>query len=225
MVCRFESYSGHFFFLDFFSFLEVGLSKVSMYLAGKIQKGHEDPKEFYWHLDDLETLKKYLHPIVPTFLNPAERSDDLSDQKSVFGRDMLQVFSSDLVLVDARARRGLGVGAEMMWAKMNRMPVISWAPKDTHYHHTNTTLLGASVENWIHPFVESLSDRLVENLEEAAEALRAVVSQELAIKGPECIHQAMEHYKKSNLGIDLPMQELLEECSSVKKRALSLSRN
>lgn len=195
-----------------------------MYLAGKIQKGHEDPKEFYWHLDDLDVLKKYLSPILPLFLNPAKRSDDLSDQKSVFGRDMLQVFSSDIVLVDARARRGLGVGAEMMWAKMNRIPVISWAPKNTHYHHANTTLLGVSVENWIHPFVESLSDVLVENLKEAARAVRAVISGELAIKGPECMYEAMEHYKKSNLEADFPMQELLQGCSSVEKRALSLSR-
>jgi len=203
---------------------EVILTKVSIYLAGKIQKGHEDPKEFYWHSDDLEALKKFLYPVTPVFLNPADRLDDLSDQKSVFGRDMLQVFSSDLVLVDARARRGLGVGAEIMWAKMNGIPVVSWAPEGTHYYHKSATLLGVTVHNWIHPFVESLSDRLVEDLEEAAKAVRAVLAQEVAIKGPECIYEAMEHYKKSNLEVDLPMQELLQACSSVKKRASALSR-
>jgi hypothetical protein len=117
---------------------------LSLYLAGSIQKGHE-VNGSYWTENDMAALKGFLHPYEVSFLNPAFRSDDLSDQHSVFGRDMLQVFCADIVFVDARDRRGLGVGAEMMWAKFNKIPVLIWAPKDTHYHKTETTLLGQSV--------------------------------------------------------------------------------
>src|SRR5579872_2699636 len=99
---------------------------IAIYLAGSIQKGHET-NDLYWTRSDLETIEEALSDYNVKFLNPALRSDDLSDQQSVFGRDMLQVYCSDVVFVDARDRRGIGVGAEMMWAKMNQIPVLTLA--------------------------------------------------------------------------------------------------
>jgi len=107
-------------------------NEVAIYLAGKIQKAHENPNETYWTEKDQEILRQALSPSSVYFLNPAIRSDDLSVQKSVFGRDMAQVYSADVIFVDGRERRGLGVGAEMMWAKMNRKPVITLAPLGSH---------------------------------------------------------------------------------------------
>src|SRR5690348_7658831 len=98
-------------------------SKIAIYLAGSIKKGHEKSDESFWTEEDMDFLKKQIAPHEISFLNPAFRTDNLSDQRSVFGRDMVQVFSSNIVFVDARARRGLGVGAEMMWAKVNKIPV------------------------------------------------------------------------------------------------------
>ncbi|NGX30968.1 MAG: hypothetical protein K940chlam8_00324 [Chlamydiae bacterium] len=115
-----------------------------------------------------KSFGSHLAPHEVHFLNPAIRTDDLSDQRSVFGRDMIQVFSADAVLVDARDRRGLGVGAEMMWGKMNRIPVVALAPLGSYYHKQSTSLLGVEVESWIHPFIEGLSDVIVESLEDAA---------------------------------------------------------
>ena len=60
----------------------------------------------------LRSLQEKLRPHTLLCLNPALRTDDLSDEVSVFGRDMTQVFIADLVFIDARHRRGLGVGAE-----------------------------------------------------------------------------------------------------------------
>lgn len=114
--------------------------KIAIYLAGSIKKDHEKA-DSYWTEADMNLLRSELHAYEVFFLNPAFRSDDLSDQRSVFGRDMTQVYCADFVFVDARDRRGLGVGAEMMWAKCNRIPVISWVPKDSHYHKTKTTIL------------------------------------------------------------------------------------
>lgn len=192
---------------------------ISIYLAGSIKKGHESPNESFWTEDDILCLKNQLHTYNVAFLNPAFRSDDLSDQFSVFGRDMTQVFSSTVVLADVRDRRGLGVGAEMMWAKMNSIPVISWAPRNSHYNKDLTTILGVPVENFVHPFVENLSDKIVANLEEAAHYINILsTNAQVPIKGPEHIHQAMKYYQSTQLSHDKPMQELLLSNESLKEK-------
>lgn len=185
-------------------------AKISIYLAGSIKKGHERADESFWTDADMLFLKKALSEYEVSFLNPAFRSDDLSDQRSVFGRDMTQVFCSDVVFVDARDRRGLGVGAEMMWAKFHKIPIVTLAPIDSHYNKSKTTLLGVAVENWVHPFVESLSDAIVENLADGAAWVRKFVgTSQPKVKDVEWIRLAMEHYRDSQLPHDEPMKTLI----------------
>lgn len=185
-------------------------TKLAIYLAGSIQKGHEKPDETYWTEANMDTLRQHLPQFEVSFLNPAFRQDDLSDQLSVFGRDMLQVYCSDIVFVDARDRRGLGVGAEMMWSKYNNKPLIIWAPKETHYHKTQTTVLGQPVDNFVHPFVESLGDKLVETLEEGAAWIAALQYQSRQhIKTMDNVFMAMEHYKNNQLVNDRPMRDFI----------------
>ncbi len=185
-------------------------AQIAIYLAGNIQKGHEKESEIFWTHDDQVFLAQAVHPCKLTFLNPAMRTDDLSDQKSVFERDMTQVYFADIILVDARERRGLGVGAEMMWAKMNRIPVLTLAPKNTHYQKQEVKLLGVRVQNWVHPFVESLSDVVINDLLDAATWLKQFIRGEVQVKGPEFITDAMRHYQKSQLPNDVAMKELIE---------------
>ena len=181
-----------------------------IYLAGNIKKGKEDEHELAWTLEDQQLLQRQLPHIKLVFLNPATRSDDLSDQTSVFGRDLLQVFSSQLVLVDARGKRGLGVGAEMMFAKMNHIPVISWLPADSHYHRQKIDLLGQEVNDWIHPFVFSLSDYRAPSLESAAKWIQEeLISGRANIKGPESTTEAMRYYLENQLHRDHGMKELI----------------
>jgi hypothetical protein len=192
--------------------------KVGIYLAGSIKKGHENPQESFWTENDMAVIRKSFHEYEVVFLNPAFRMDNLSDQHSVFGRDMTQVFCSHAVFVDARDRRGLGVGAEMMWAKMNRIPVVTWAPRDSHYNKTKATILGVEVEQFIHPFVYGLSDKIVDHLEEGAIWIENMMSHpSIEIKGVEHIQSAMQYYQKSQLPTDLPMLEILN-CEVFKNR-------
>ncbi len=194
-------------------------AKISIYLAGSIKKGHEKADESFWTDEDMAFLRKSLPEFEVSFLNPAFRTDNLSDQRSVFGRDMTQVFCSDLVFVDARDRRGLGVGAEMMWAKFHSIPVLTLAPKDTHYHKSKTTILGLAVEDWVHPFVESLSDALVGDLSEGALWIRKFVSANSPkIKGIEDIQSAMRYYRDSQLAYDEPMKALISANQKLHKR-------
>ncbi|MBX9924705.1 MAG: hypothetical protein K2Y01_11410 [Rhabdochlamydiaceae bacterium] len=195
-------------------------SKIAIYLAGSIKKGHENPKESFWTDDDINLLRTSLGQYDVTFLNPAIRTDDLSDPHSVFGRDMLQVFSCHIVFVDARDRRGLGVGAEMMWAKLNTIPVLTWAPKNSHYHKDQATLLGVLVDNFVHPFVDALSDQIVENLTEGAKWIKKFISDpsSIEIKSLDHISAAMQYYKTNQLHRDTPMKQLLETENELTER-------
>lgn len=193
------------------------MKQIAIYLAGSIKKGHEtDP--FYWTDADLAVIKDNLNKFEISFLNPAFRTDDLSDQFSVFGRDMLQVCSSNVVFVDARDRRGLGVGAEMMWAKMHKIPVITLAPRNTHYRRDLTTILGVSVPNFVHPFVEALSDKIVDNLIEGSEWIATMLSHPKEIKDIKYIEAAMQHYRDTQLFQDKPMRELLNSSTELLER-------
>ncbi len=197
-------------------------TSISLYLAGSIKKGHERQDETYWTEADMDLIRHSFSGAKVSFLNPALRSDDLSDELSVFGRDMVQVFCSDAVFVDARDRRGLGVGAEMMWAKVHKIPVISWAPKETHYHKSKTTLLGVPVENFIHPFVKALSDFVAENLDEACLFLsRALTDLAFQAKGLDSIAAAMRYYKETQLSADLPMRQLMAGNEALSSRIVS----
>lgn len=195
-------------------------SKIAIYLAGSIKKGHENPNETFWTDEDITFLKEQLTAYEVAFLNPAFRLDDLSNSHSVFGRDMLQVFCSHVVFVDARDRRGLGVGAEMMWAKLNKIPVVAWAPKDSHYHKSQTTVLNVTINDFIHPFIDALSDKIVENLQEGAQWIKKFMEEptNLKIKGIEHMNVAMDYYKENQLHKDDPMQQLLTLDDELSKR-------
>ena len=198
------------------------MKSISIYLAGSIKKGHEQT-ESVWTEEHLTLIKNNLKEFQVLFLNPAFRTDDLSDQRSVFGRDMVQVFCSDFVFVDARDRRGLGVGAEMMWAKLNNIPVVTWTPKNSHYNKSQTTILGVPVENFIHPFVESLSDMLVEDPVEGAQWIhQTIINPSFKIKGIKDIESAMKYYKEGQLHQDKPMKELLFSSEALKERLQNL---
>jgi hypothetical protein len=195
-------------------------TKIGIYLAGSIKKGHENPQESFWTDKEITCLQNSFQKHEAIFLNPAFRKDNLSDAYSVFGRDMVQVFCSHVVFVDARDRRGLGVGAEMMWAKLNKIPVVTWAPKESHYHKTKTTLLGVEVEHFIHPFIYALSDQIVETLEEGAVWIeKTLADPSTQIKGVESIQAAMQYYQEKQLPVDEPMQEILS-CDAIHKRLM-----
>lgn len=192
--------------------------KIGIYLAGSIKKGHENSDELFWTPDDMALIRNSLPEYEVVFLNPAIRMDNMADPRSVFGRDMTQVFCSHLVFVDARGKRGLGVGAEIMWAKLNKIPVITWAPVDSHYKKEKATILGIEVKPFIHPFVSELSDQIVDTLEEGAQWIKqSLCDPAFKIKGIEHMQAAMQHYQASQLSVDLPMWEILS-CETFRER-------
>lgn len=175
-------------------------NKVIIYLAGKIPKGGEapDPTQ-HWTQDHMDRIRASLSDSEVVLLNPAFKDGDLSDQESVFGRDIYYVSSSSVIFVDARGARGLGVGAEMMWAKVNGIPVISWAPENSHYNKKSTIVFDKEIPGFIHPFIHALSDKIVENIDEGCEWIKNLITEPetIVIKDSKDIRSTMNRYKES----------------------------
>lgn len=195
-----------------------------IYMAGTIKKGHADEKELDWSEKELAFLREHINVEEVVFLNPADRLDNLGLQKSVFGRDLFQVYSSQLVLVDARGKRGLGVGAEMMFAKMNRIPVVAWVPNETYYHRKDVHILGQFVEDYMHPFIYNLCDYIAEDLTQAAQWINSeLLTNKAVIKGADYLHGTVGHYLEDQLNKDIPMKEWVEKHPRLKAKAESFA--
>lgn len=206
----------------FFPDKNAAQKRLFLYLAGNIQKSHENSTQLYWTKTLCDHLRAVLSPVEVSFFNPAIRSDDLTDQKSVFGRDITQVFCSHALFVDARERRGLGVGAEIMWAKMQGIAVIILAPENSHYRKSEVRVLDALIKNWVHPFVLSLSDAVVNTVEEGAFFLQEWLLGKKEIKGAEVMEDAMRYYQKTQMQIDIPMRKMFEKYASIREKITGL---
>lgn len=183
-----------------------------VYLSGSIQKSHSKNSHLHWtdeHMSYLSNIGEE-NGIHLVFLNPANRSDDLSDELSLFGRDMLQVYLSDYVLVDGREKRGIGIGYEIAFANQMKIPVISWVPNDSHYRPKELVMLGQHLTNWCHPFLKAPSQCIAENLDEA---IKYIFEHKRArsniLSSEDFVFPAIVHYLKTQLSRDKEMYDLI----------------
>ena len=103
---------------------------VQVYLSGSIKKGDADNRspDHFWTEADEAVLHTGVVGAELRLLNPAKTPIQRSDYRANFGCDLFLVQQSDIVLVDARREKGIGIGAEMMFAANASIPVIAWAP-------------------------------------------------------------------------------------------------
>lgn len=183
------------------------MKRVSIYLAGNVRtENHED---VHWRKEFIDILKRELPDIELIFLDPTHRGDEISDCLGTFGRDAFCVSSCDFVIVDARERQGIGTGAEMVIAKMHKVPVIAVVPKETYYRKSRIGYYGRVIDDFIHPFVHSLSDAIVETVEEAAYWIKEYLENPKKIKDSSVIENAIKYYKEHQLHKDEPMKDNL----------------
>ncbi|EFK96036.1 hypothetical protein LDC_1940 [sediment metagenome] len=175
------------------------MRKAAFYLSGSIKKGKADDGKLCWGDAEKETIRKGLEGFEVVFLDPQVGGRHLEDPVTAFGHDMALVASADFVLVDARERRGLGVGTEMLAAKLRSIPVVSIVPRDSHYHRGRLNYLGVEVNDYMHPFIFSLSDAVAENLAEAINWVKAHLSSPGPVKGIEVVEEAIKRYKEKHL--------------------------
>lgn len=185
------------------------MKPVAIYLSGSIRKGEKDREKICWEKEDKDFIRNELEGTEVVFLDPQERGDQLSDALSVFGRDMTQVINSDFVLVDGRQKRGIGVGVEMLAAKINGIPVISVVPKNTHYHRDRLKYLGQDIRGFVHPAVFAMSDKIADDLAGAMEWIREHIKDPKPVKGMHVLEDAMRRYRETQLDRDRGMKDFL----------------
>ncbi len=184
------------------------MKRISIYLAGNVRTdNHED---VFWRDEFKEVLEKELEGVEVIFFDPTHRSDDVSDCLGTFGRDALCVSSCNFVIVDARERQGIGTGAEMVIAKLHGVPVISVVPKETYYRKASVKYYDRIIDDFIHPFVHSLSDTMVETVEEAAHWIKEHLESPKRIKDSSLIENAIKYYKEHQMHKDEPMRNNLD---------------
>jgi len=187
------------------------MKKINIYPAGGVVKGEQDSEKVSWTEEDMDLVKQKLAPADVHFIDPRFRNDDLNDSFAVFGRDLMAVKVSDFVIVDGRQKRGIGVGQEMMFAKMQGIPVITIAPKGGHYRKGELHYLGQKVEDYVHPFIFSTSDVLVENFEEAADWVKNYLENPVPVKKSTMFEDAMQIYIKKHMADDDPVNKAIKD--------------
>jgi len=197
------------------------MKTIYIYLSGTIKKSHDKDNLSQWEFSHLSFMKELFaqRNYNVHFLNPAIRSDDLSDEFSLFGRDMLQTYLSSFVITDMREKRGIGVGYEVAFANSKNIPVIIWAEKNSHYRPLKCEVVNQILFDWTHPFVSQTSKFIANNLLEAVEF---ITSYQLTSKKPinkgDYVLPAMLHYLNSQLSQDTEMYKLIENSVVLKEQ-------
>jgi hypothetical protein len=94
--------------------------------------------------------------------------------------------------------------------------VVTLAPLESHYHKSTATVLDRKLEGFIHPFVNGLSDVIVETIEEGINWMKQLKQHK--IKGKEALFSYIKYYGNTYLLEDSPFYELLEENKELRNR-------
>jgi hypothetical protein len=179
---------------------------IIVYCSGSILKGPQDTSKLCWSDRERDEVSHGAHPHQVRFLNPEDPVSDLSDTPALFGRDMYQVQCADAVIVDARQRRGIGIGVEMLASRLLETKLVAVAPRNTYYRQDSLTFRGGTVSDYVHPHLAILCDAVVDTFEEAGRWLAARIGDPAG--GTSKVHAAIAAYKERLLPTDQPMLDL-----------------
>lgn len=180
----------------------------SVYCSGSIAKG-TDEKRLRWTDAERRQVVVGASPWEVVFLNPDDPITAPGNTLAQFGRDMFQVLTATAVIVDARERRGLGVGVEMAAAATVGTPIVVVAPPNTQYRRDRADYRGVTVTGYVHPHVASLA--LVVSSFTAAGVVvgRMEPTRRPRRAFPEWLDSALDEYEDHHLKGDEPMLEAL----------------
>jgi hypothetical protein len=180
-----------------------------VYCSGSIQKGAADTRKLCWTDRERAAVAAGANPAEIHFLNPDDPAADLSDTAALFGRDMYQVKTADAVIVDARERRGIGIGIEMLASRVFASLLVVVAPRDSYYRKGSVSYRGSTVTDYVHPHIAILADGIVDTFEEAGAWLRDQKNAHKTSKGIDAVHEAITSYRERMLPYDEPMLNIL----------------
>ena len=153
-----------------------------------------------WRKEFMEKLRDCLKDIDLKLIDPSIRTESIEESYSIFAQDCFFVANCDFVVVQGKDKQGIGTGIEMLTAKMHGVPVIAVVPKKSYYRLPDKEAMKyftkEKMDNWIHPFMSSLSDVIVEDLDTAAAWIKEHLNEKKQIKDVSVINEAIEYYKK-----------------------------
>lgn len=168
-----------------------------VYLSCTIRKGPTDMRSPDFFCGE-EELKRLLAPVTSadvTLLDPAKSGCRRNDIYANYGCDLYMIGISNIVVVDARMEKGVGVGAELMYARQCGIPVIAVCPPESNYRRTLLRdVCGEDLRNWVHPFIYNLSSIIVDDFDSAGNAIEAFASGQLVLPAAACPDDAISHY-------------------------------
>lgn len=190
------------------------MKRISIYLAGNVRKNNDENGDDSWRNEFKEKLRGKLKGVDIRFLDPTISPPVIKDSYSVFARDLYLVANCDFIVVEGRDKQGIGAGIEMLTAKMHGVPVLVVVSKKSYYRSIPNYFIGRlsqkQIDNWIHPFMFSLSDAIVENPEEAAKWIKEHLNEKKKIKDISVINKAIEYYKKTHYEKDDQAKDAFE---------------
>lgn len=171
-------------------------------------KGESDAKKLCWTDSERRALSESASPLIIDFLNPDDPITAIPNSEVVFGRDLFQIRTADFIVVDARERRGIGIGIEIMASRIFGTPLIAVVPRNTYYRMNRTEGQGSMVENYVHPHLAVLADIIVDSFDAAGRWISKHSSTTIP-KPIEILEQAIECYSINLLPFDKSMQDVL----------------
>ncbi|MDH6523102.1 hypothetical protein M2163_000392 [Streptomyces sp. SAI-135] len=183
------------------------MTPISVYCSGSIVKGSTDDKKLCWTDTEKEEVQQGADPYEIVFLNPDDPITDPGNVLGQFGRDMYQVMVADAVIVDARERRGLGVGVEMAAAAIMGTPIIVVAPRNSKYRSDELHYRGVVVKDYVHPHVASLATSVVDDFMAAGNVLAKIRGEKKMASEPypDWLDSAITEYRRNVFRHDSPM--------------------
>lgn len=186
------------------------MTRKSVYCSGSIIKGVSDKGRLCWTDVEQAQLSNGALPQEVVFLNPDDPITDTANTLGQFGRDMFQVMTATAVVVDARERRGIGIGVEMAAAATLGTPVIVVAPRNSNYRQDRLEYRGAVVTGYVHPHIASIATEIVDDFDAAGRVLAGLPARKSpACAMPDWLTLAIEEYRKNVLPADAPMLQAL----------------
>lgn len=137
---------------------------IKVCLIGPIPKGDQERKSWKdWKVG----YKAELSRIPNVKFTDGDLWRDETKPMQLVGFDAHLIKTADVIIVNCAERLGAGTAQEIVLAKYFARPVITILPKGTYHRKSNIVFDGKLIEDWIHPFILTFSDLIVEHIDES----------------------------------------------------------
>lgn len=178
------------------------MARHMVYLSGSIPKSKEARDTYIdWRTQFMDEAKKQKLAIVG--INPNIFTYDMMPIPYFYGRDVHMIFLSDVIVVNAQEKIGIGTAQELLIAHYYKKPVIAIAPNPSHYVKYIDTPKQKHL-HYTHPFLTSSASLIVGSYGEAVRALKEHYAgkKPLRVKTINDIERERQKFVKEALKLD-----------------------